>query len=703
MAYAAVQAAQLNIHSQTMHRQDVTAQKVKLDPPEVDIDFNSEQWESFKRQWEMYKKGMSISANMINTALFYCCTKELRCLVLRDIQKDLMDETEENLLGTIKRLAVNEESILSQRLKLGKMIQTPGTGIRTFLASLRGQAALCNYTAQCKEADCAHKFDFSEEIILDNLVRGMSDQEIMADLLGDSKTDRTLEETINFIAQKEQGKATQNAVGNYVSVKATDISGTRRRTEKTPNPQSLCWACGGKSHGPRNDQAVRSERCPAWTFTCNKCHGKGHYTSSCNKCSSCNKWGHLKRYCKPNKRSDTAHTTQPKQSSNNQIVDIDDTSNGAIFDQLCGIDASQCLGSETQQDSLQIDHHIFNGQWVARKSEPHPTVKVVIKPSPADHLALGHPLSNTRRPHSVNTTMIADSGCQSCIMPVDMAYKMGLSRGDFIPVKLRMRGASGEDLCVCGGIAVEISTTDLAGSTRCTKQMMYLSERMGTAFLSKEAMVNLRILKADFPAIHTYPVDMAASASDTAMDYPTCSCPRRSKEPPPLPTCMPPGLEATPENIPALKEWILNYYGATSFNTCEHQPLRMMQGEPMHLHVDPEAKPSAVQKPAVVPIHWQERVFKDLERDVRLGILEKVPTNTPVTWCSRMVVTAKADGAPRRTVDLQHVNRNSVRQAHHVQSSLNLADKVTQGSLKTLTDAWNGIHSMLMDSNDGHY
>ena len=119
VAYAAVQATQLNIHSQTVHRQDVTAQKVKLDPPEVDIDFNSEQWESFKRQWEMYKKGMSISADMTNTALFYCCTKELRCLVLRDIQKDLLDETEENLLGTIKRLAVNEESILSQT-KIGK-------------------------------------------------------------------------------------------------------------------------------------------------------------------------------------------------------------------------------------------------------------------------------------------------------------------------------------------------------------------------------------------------------------------------------------------------------------------------------------------------------------------------------------------------------------------------------------------------------
>ena len=119
VAYAAVQATQLTIHSQTVHRQDVTAQKVKLDPPEVDTDFNSEQWESFKRQWGMFKKGMSIPENMINTALFYCCTKELRCLVLRDIQKDLLDETEDDLLATIKRLAVNEECPISEA-KIGK-------------------------------------------------------------------------------------------------------------------------------------------------------------------------------------------------------------------------------------------------------------------------------------------------------------------------------------------------------------------------------------------------------------------------------------------------------------------------------------------------------------------------------------------------------------------------------------------------------
>ena len=288
-------------------------------------------------------------------------------------------------------------------------------------------------------------------------------------------------------------------------------------------------------------------------------------------------------------------------------------------------------------------------------------------------------------------------------MPVNIAYKMGLSKADFIPVNLRMRGASGEDLRVCGAIAADITTNDSSGSTRCTKQMIYLSERMNKAFSSKEALESLEVIQVDFPAIHTYPISMAASTTlDTPVDHPICSCPKRPEEPPPLPTCLPPGLEAAPENVPALKEWILNYYGASSFNTCEHQPLRMMQGKPMRLHVNPEAKPSAIKKPAVVPVHWQEQVFKGLQRDICLRILEKVAPNTPDTWCSRMVVTAKANGTPRRTVDLQHVNRNSVRQTHHVQSPFHLAEKVPQNTLKTVTDAWNGYHSMLIYADDRH-
>ncbi len=84
---------------------------------------------------------------------------------MRDLRDDVANMAEVDLLAAIKRLAVKDESTLVHRIKLGRMTQSPGTGIHTFLASLRGQAALCQYVATCKEQDCTHVYDFSDEII----------------------------------------------------------------------------------------------------------------------------------------------------------------------------------------------------------------------------------------------------------------------------------------------------------------------------------------------------------------------------------------------------------------------------------------------------------------------------------------------------------------------------------------------------------
>ena len=85
-----------------------------------------------------------------------------------------------------------------------------------------------------------------------------------------------------------------------------------------------------------------------------------------------------------------------------------------------------------------------------------------------------------------------------------------------------------------------------------------------------------------------------------------------------------------------------------------------MSCEPLRLYVDPDAKQIAIYKPALVPIHWQKKVLADLERDDKIGEMERVCTNTPTTWYSRMVVTSKVDGTLRRTVDLQRLNKCSV-------------------------------------------
>ena len=99
----------------------------------------------------MYKKGTGLSIKQIPTALFYCCSEELRQDIMRNLQADISVMTEANLLEEIKTLAVREESILVHRMKICKMIQSPGMGIRTFAANPKGQAALCDFNTTCNK------------------------------------------------------------------------------------------------------------------------------------------------------------------------------------------------------------------------------------------------------------------------------------------------------------------------------------------------------------------------------------------------------------------------------------------------------------------------------------------------------------------------------------------------------------------------
>eukprot|EP00794_Sanderia_malayensis_P020931 gene20931-22985_t len=124
-----------------------------------------------------------------------------------------------------------------------------------------------------------------------------------------------------------------------------------------------------------------------------------------------------------------------------------------------------------------------------------------------------------------------------------------------------------------------------------------------------------------------------------------------------------------------------------------------MTGEPMKVEFKDDCKPYAVHTPIPVPHHWKERVKKDLDRDVHLGIIEKVPQCTSTEWCARMVVTAKKNGDPRRTVDLQQLNKATLRETHHTPTLFDLVSTIPTSTRKTVVDAWNGYHSLALAEN----
>ena len=93
---------------------------------------------------------------------------------------------------------------------------------------------------------------------------------------------------------------------------------------------------------------------------------------------------------------------------------------------------------------------------------------------------------------------------------------------------------------------------------------------------------------------------------------------------PPPPTSFP--LPATAENREKLKAWIEEHNGSSAFNQCQHQQLPLMTDLfPFQLHADPRAKPVVVHQPVSIPIHWVKQVNAELDRVVRLGVLDVVP------------------------------------------------------------------------------
>ena len=129
----------------------------------------------------MFKTGMGITVTQSPVFLFNCLDGDLKDDILRaNPGTEVAEMTEAALIDTIKGLAVKVESKLVHRIRMGQATQAPGSSIKNFHATLKGQSKLCQYKIKCSA--CQVENDYSEEMILDQLIRGIDDKEILADL-----------------------------------------------------------------------------------------------------------------------------------------------------------------------------------------------------------------------------------------------------------------------------------------------------------------------------------------------------------------------------------------------------------------------------------------------------------------------------------------------------------------------------------------
>ena len=117
---------------------------------------------------------------------------------------------------------------------------------------------------------------------------------------------------------------------------------------------------------------------------------------------------------------------------------------------------------------------------------------------------------------------------------------------------------------------------------------------------------------------------------------------------------------------------------------------------PLMLHVYPQATPTPAHRPPLVPHQWQEAVLAGLNRDVHLGLLESVPPNTSVTWQSSIILSAKHEGTPLRTIDYLTLNADSPMHVQSTSSPWLLVSSVPNKSRKSRFDVRHCHHSLLV-------
>ena len=379
--------------------------------------------------------------------------------------------------------------------------------------------------------------------------------------------------------------------------------------------------------------------------------------------------------------------------------------------QLAGLMAVLSRSVGNRKTLPAVPHMLYEQiRWCKQAPPSHPLCLLEVMVSARSYTENGFKPPPATKRRNADISCLADTGCQACCMGPSHLYKLGMTEEDLLEPALNLKAANTSGIDIVGAVFIEVCGRNSSGDLFRTKQLCYVAKGVEHLLLSKEACQALGIIPSDFPRVGSYgpestsanilgaqtsqegdPVILPEVGLDITPCSPdeqgNCECPRRSPAPEP-----PDFKEGA--SVEELKSVILKHYASSALNRCTRQTLPLMKGDPMPIITDPAVRPVAIHSPIPVALHWEKQVKADLDRDVALGVIEPVPINTPVSWCSRMIVVPKHDGSPRRTVDLQALNNASVRQTFHTRTPFMLASDVPANTKKTVLDVWNSYHSV---------
>ena len=367
----------------------------------------------------------------------------------------------------------------------------------------------------------------------------------------------------------------------------------------------------------------------------------------------------------------------------------------------CGLekhDKSKCPALGKRCSKCNKMNH-FTSVCTAKKKKPNQTIpgsaaviistiervqKVVSEPIKAlPRLGLKVSADNIK---FVTLQVIADTGAQVCVAGIAQMKKLQIQPRNLQPPAHELKHVGGGQLNVLGSVTLQIQHNSIQVNT-----VVHFVDGIENMYLSIETCKSLGIISDNFPFSNL--AQSGREISSTVKQSPSDSLDNGGAIPP-RPETLP--FIPVESNASLFEKWLLEKFGSSAFNT-KADVLPVMSGEPHKIHLKEGYTPFAAHSPIPVPHHWKDQVKAQLDRDEQLGIIQKVPVGEASELCMRMVVVAKADGSPRRTIDFKPINKYCAREAHYTPTPFNAVNGIPKQVYKTVLDAHNGYHQVLLD------
>ena len=533
--------------------------------------------------------------------------------------------------------------------KFFSMKQTSTESAKEYIHRCQQVAIDCEF--QCP--DC--RSDLSDHILLHKLVNGLNNVKLKQDILQSFEKFDTI---AKFMVKCESFEETEREC-RPASLRREETIFTEAGTSSpsATDQQAPCEDVAGvktaykKQKDDVSKQTVRpKQKCDF----CNTIHVRGRqYCPAGNAtCFRCNKVGHFSVCCR-SKGDDSGYKGYRTSGSG---AGGTDTSVGHVNVYRVG---------NTHRPKRYVDmnpkSNVIYDVGAASYTQPLLLVKI-------EYLIDG-------RNKCAMLNAVADTGAEVCIAGLTQAKSLGIDVNHMQKSQVVLQHAAGGSMNILGKCDVTIFH-----GGKCVTEDIYFVSGTNKLFLSLHACKSLGLVDPEFPH---HVVDEARNCG--AVQY-SCNEGR--------PTELP--YSPTESNVILLKQWLLERFSGSTFNV-NRRPFPMMSGKPHHIHLLPDAIPYACHTPITVPKHWENEVKRQIDEDVRAGILRPVPTGDVTEWCARMVVVGKKDGTPRRTVDFQKLNSFCKRETHHTFAPFDMVSGVPVHTFKTTVDAYWGFHQVDLD------